>query len=124
MSSPSARSSLREIVVSFFPWIARVRVDASKALSIRSASTRVVLAGEGETAPPVARVADMCGRLVLAPPVEVSGVITVPPILYYSPSPTAPYVAVAVCAPSIPPIPSTPGTPIVIATGSSKVRCA
>lgn len=107
LNAPPARASLRRIILDTWPWLARVGVVASGALGIRSAAGRTELEGGGAA---VLRVGDG-GRLAFDPTV---------PTLYYSSSPTALYVAVAVT--TGPPAPTFPGTPVA-PTGSSRVTC-
>ena len=112
----SARSLLRQLVAEAFPWIERFGLTAKGDLAIKSASSKIDLAGGDK---PVARVADTCTQLAFYP--GVPGVS--PPILYFTNDAEEPKVwSIVALAPALtPPIPGGPSTPIVIITGSEKV---
>lgn len=84
-------------------------IDTTGTLALGQSASAVELAGGG---PAVARVGDSAGRLCLA-----NGA----PTLFYSPSPTAPYVAVPAAAVPGAPTPADAGVTVAIATGSPVV---
>lgn len=109
----SPLASIGSVIRGLFPWLPFVTLDpASGGVRLRAEADRVHLAGaDGD--PAVLRAgADTGGRLYRD---------TVTGILYYSPSPTAAYVAVA--SGIVAPLPATPGTTIALGPGSAKVTC-
>jgi len=118
MSSPTDLSSLKEIILGLFPFLARFRtrpIGEGGALEVKSAAGRTEVEG-GDA--PAARKGDGTGYLYAQ-----LGAGTPPPViaLWWSPTPppNASWTAIAAFAPV--PIATTPGTPIIITTGSGKV---
>ena len=111
-------ASIAEMILTRFPWMARFGLTAKGDLEIKSATSKIDIAG-GDAA--IGRVGDGCTRLAFYPGIPASA----PPVLYYSNSASPPYawsvVALPLAAP-LPPTPTDPGTLLQIVSGSSKVR--
>lgn len=112
----SFRSAVRRVVSETFPWIERFGFTASGDLEIKSATSKIELAG-GDA--PVALMGSGCTRLAFYPGVPS----TTPPSLWVSNSAEAPFawslVAVTIVTG---PTPIEPGTQVEIITGSPKVK--
>lgn len=118
---PTIQRSWRAMVLKAFPWLAFLGIDASGDLAIRSATTKVHLAGD-KSDPAAARVGDAGdgGGIAFYP--GVPG--TTPPSLWYTSNRAAPYTwsKVTEC-PITGPLSTDAGTRVatIITTGSEKV---
>lgn len=112
----SFRSAVRRVVVEAFPWLERIGLTSGGDLEIKSASTKIELAG-GDA--PIALLGSGCTRIAFYPGVPS----TTPPSLWVSNSASPPYVWAPVAIALVTgPLPTDPGTQLRILSGSAKVK--
>lgn len=118
LTAPPAKASIRTVILTLFPWLARVGLSPTKALQVRSAVGRLELEGGG---PAAARVGDVAGYEYHH--VVVTGGNVTAVAIWRSAQNGAASSWLPVAQGPLPPVNGvTMGTPIAITTGSTKVQ--